>query len=594
MAELDQQRRDQRRGAAHRGLGGLDRHAVALHDAVVFLPAFAEACVLVGVHHLEVDARLQPQAGALDARGDHARAAHQDRPGHAFGQHRLHRTQHPLVLALGVDDTRRVALGRGEDRAHEHAGLVDIAGQRVAVGVQVGDRALGDTRLDRGRGHRRRDAQDQARVEGLRDQVLGAELQVLAGIGGRDLVAGLLLGQRGDLAHAGQLHRLGDLRGAAVQRAAEDVGKAQDVVDLVRIVRAAGGDDAVGPRRLGDLGADLRLGVGQRQDDRLVGHRRDHVGGQHAGGRAAQEDVGVAHHVGQRLRVGLLAVALLGLVQAVAAAFADHALGVADEDVLDLHAQTDHQVQAGDRRRAGTRHRHLHFADLLADQLQAVEQRRARDDRGAVLVIVEDRNAHALAQLLLDVEALGRLDVLEVDAAQRRLQRGDDLDQLVRIALGQLDVEDVDAGELLEEAALALHHRLGRQRADVAQAQHRGAVGDHGHQVAARSELAGAGGILDDRLAGIGHARRIGQRQVALGQHRLGRRDLDLAGRGQPVVFQRGLLEIVVRHCGNGACGEGGGAAILTGPRRGRFSRMRRCITYDVTVHRLRRSNGGG
>ena len=57
--------------------------------------------------------------------------------------------------------------------------------------------------------------------------------------------------------------------------------------------------------------------------------------------------------------------------------------------------------------------------------------------------------------------------------------------------LGELDVEHVDAGELLEQAALAFHHRLAGERADVAQAQHRGAVGDHADQVAARGVLGG-------------------------------------------------------------------------------------------------------
>ena len=124
----------------------------------------------------------------------------------------------------------------------------------------------------------------------------------------------------------------------------------------------------------------------------------------------------------------------------------------------------------------------------LPTTLQAVEHRRADDDRGAVLVVVEDRDLHALAQLPLDVEALGRLDVLEVDAAEGRLERGDDVDQLVGVALVDLDVEHVDAGELLEQHRLAFHHRLGGERADVAQAQHRGAVGDHADQVAARGE----------------------------------------------------------------------------------------------------------
>ncbi len=91
-----------------------------------------------------------------------------------------------------------------------------------------------------------------------------------------------------------------------------------------------------------------------------------------------------------------------------------------------------------------------------------------------------------LAQLALDVEALRRLDVLEIDATERRLERGDDLDELVRIALVDLDVEDIDAGELLEQHGLAFHDRLRRQRADRAEPEHGGAVGDHADQIAAR------------------------------------------------------------------------------------------------------------
>ena len=107
----------------------------------------------------------------------------------------------------------------------------------------------------------------------------------------------------------------------------------------------------------------------------------------------------------------------------------------------------------------------------LPTQLQAVQDGRADDDGRAVLVVVEHRDLHALAQLALDVEALGRLDVLEVDAAEGRLERGDDVDQLVGVVLGELDVEHVDAGELLEQAALALHHRLAGERTDVAEAR---------------------------------------------------------------------------------------------------------------------------
>jgi len=82
----------------------------------------------------------------------------------------------------------------------------------------------------------------------------------------------------------------------------------------------------------------------------------------------------------------------------------------------------------------------------LADDLEAVEDRRRHDDRGAVLVVVKNRDLHPLAQPALDIEALRGLDVLQVDAAEGRLQCGDDLDQPVGVELVDLDVEDVDAG----------------------------------------------------------------------------------------------------------------------------------------------------
>ena len=234
-----------------------------------------------------------------------------------------------------------------------------------------------------------------------------------------------------------------------------------------------------------ELGPDLGLRVGERQDQRVGRHGRDHLGLQHAAGRQAEEDVGAGHDLGQRARAGVLGVAGLLGVHLLGAALVDDALDVGDEDVLALQAEGDQQIEAGERRGAGARDRHLDAADVLADQLQAVEDRRRDDDRRAVLVVVEDRDLHALAQLALDDEALRRLDVLQVDAAEGRLQRRDDVDDPVGVGGVDLDVEHVDAGEFLEQAALALHHRLAGERPDVAEAQHRRAVGDDRHQIGA-------------------------------------------------------------------------------------------------------------
>ena len=506
IAQVHHQRSDDGVGAAHGGLGTFGGDAVAPHQAVVSLPVLAEAWVVFGVAHLVVHTGLQAQTCLGNACFDHGRAANQDGLGQSFFHSHLHGAQHALVFTFGIGHALQAGLGRCKHGAHDHAGLVDKARQALAVGRNVCNGASGHARLGSSLCHSGGNAQDQAGVKRCGDQVVGAELQLLALVGGGDFVRYVLLGQCGDFAHAGQLHAFRDLGRAAVQCATEDVGEAQHVVHLVRIVRTAGGDDAVRAHGLGQLGADFWLWVGQRQDDGLVRHGLDHLCGQHAGGRAAQEDVSAVDGVCQRTQVGVLRVLGLRGVKATGAAVVDHALGVAHEHVLALHAQAHHDVHAGNGCCAGAGDGHLHVFNLLAYQFQTVEQGGARDDGRTVLVVVEDGDVHALGEFLLNVEALGRLDVFEVDAAQRGLQRGDDLDQLVRIALVQLDVEHVHACKLLEETPLAFHHRLASQRADVTQTQHSRAVGDHAHQIATRGVLGGLAGVCLNVQAGVGHA----------------------------------------------------------------------------------------
>jgi hypothetical protein len=93
-----------------------------------------------------------------------------------------------------------------------------------------------------------------------------------------------------------------------------------------------------------------------------------------------------------------------------------------------------------------------------------------------VLVVVEDRDVERRLQAVLDLEAARRRDVLEVDspeARRDRLHRGDDLVHVLRV---EADREGVHAAELLQQHRLALHHRHRGARADVTEAQHRGAV----------------------------------------------------------------------------------------------------------------------
>ena len=149
---------------------------------------------------------------------------------------------------------------------------------------------------------------------------------------------------------------------------------------------------------------------------------------------------------------------------------------------------------------------------------------------------MEDGDLHALAQALLDLETLGALDVFQIDAAEGGLQRRHHIDQTRDVLFRHLDVEHVDAGEFLEQDGLAFHHRLRRQRADVAQTQHRRAVGQNRDEILTGGQMGRLGRILRYGLAGHSHAGRIGQSQIALVAERLGRLNLEFAGIGIAMI----------------------------------------------------------
>ena len=270
-------------------------------------------------------------------------------------------------------------------------------------------------------------------------------------------------------------------------------------------------------------------------------HRADHGVGEGALGGEAEDDVGAGKRVGQRARIGLDGVRRLPLVHAFGAALADHALGVAEDDVVRRKAHRLDELDAGDAGRAGAVADELGALHVAAGEVERVDEAGGGDDGGAVLVVVEDGDVHQLAQALFDDEALGRLDVLEVDAAEGGAEIAHAVDERVGVLRVDLEVDGVDVGEALEQHRLALHDGLRRQRAEIAEAEDGGAVGDDGDHVALGGVVEGFGRVLGDGLHGDGDARRIGEGEVALRGHRLGGDDLQLAGAARGVEVERFL-----------------------------------------------------
>ena len=120
------------------------------------------------------------------------------------------------------------------------------------------------------------------------------------------------------------------------------------------------------------------------------------------------------------------------------------------------------------------------------------------------------------------------------------------------VDVGDVDADGhrVDAGELLEQQRLALHdgHRGGR--ADVAEAEHGGAVAHHGDGVAHPGVLAGELGLVGDRAADPGDARRVGHGERGPVGHVHAGLDADLAA---PVHGEHRVIVQRRRRTGKGS-----------------------------------------
>ena len=282
--------------------------------------------------------------------------------------------------------------------------------------------------------------------------------------------------------------------------------------------------------RQGHVGHDLRHGVGHGQQDGVLGHALDHLARHQAGAGDADEHIGPDQGVGQ----GAVLVFPVGpggqggvMGGQTGVPLAEDAVLVAEDHVG--KALVQQQLGGGTARGPDAVEDDLHVLLLLADDLQGVGQGGGDDHGGAVLVVVEDGDVTDFLQPPLHLEAPGGGDVLQVDAAEALGDEGDGLDHLVHVLGVHAQGEGIDACKFLEEDALALHDGHPGHGADVAQAQHGGAVGDDGDHVLPPGELEGLGGVFLNLQAGGGHAGSVGQGEVLLGLDGVAGDDLQLA-----------------------------------------------------------------
>ncbi len=124
---------------------------------------------------------------------------------------------------------------------------------------------------------------------------------------------------------------------------------------------------------------------------------------------------------------------------------------------------------------------------------------------------MEHGNVEQFAKPLLDDKTVGRANVFQVDAAKGGAEIAHAIDQRIDVFGFDEDVDAVDIGEALEQDRLALHDRLGRQRAQIAQAENGGAVRHDGNEIALVCQVVGKRRIVCNRLNRHRDPRRVSE-----------------------------------------------------------------------------------
>ena len=126
--------------------------------------------------------------------------------------------------------------------------------------------------------------------------------------------------------------------------------------------------------------------------------------------------------------------------------------------------------------------------------------------------------------------------------------------RLTSSVASSMSIESTSA-KRLNRTALPSITGLDGKRAEIAEAEDRGAVGNDRDEIALGGEVIGAGGVGGDRLDRDRDPGGVSKAQVALGGHRLGGDDLDLARAAEAVEVERfGLGEFNVAFAHANSC----------------------------------------
>ena len=160
-----------------------------------------------------------------------------------------------------------------------------------------------------------------------------------------------------------------------------------------------------------------------------------------------------------------------------------------------------------------------------------------------MLIIMHHWNIGGLSNAAFNFKAFRRFDVFKIDAPEGLGNIDNRFYEGLWIFSVNLDIKHVNICECLQKKALAFHHRLARERPDVAQSKNSGSIRNNSHQITLRGVAVCIFWFVGYLKTGVSYTRRICQTQFIRSAVWFGRNDLDFALWFGLVIFESFLLE---------------------------------------------------
>src|SRR5574344_1695987 len=301
-----------------------------------------------------------------------------------------------------------------------------------------------------------------------------------------------------------------------VQCTSEYIRESDDIINLVRIIRATSGHQYVWTAFHSILIRNFRYRIGQCKDDRVLSHGANHILSEYITLAQSYEYVCTVHCLCQSMDIAAVGGKLFFLFCKFFAVTCDDTFGVQHDDILFSGSQGYIELRTTDGGCTGTIHDNLHLGDVLSVYFQCILQSGSRDNSCTVLVIMHNRNIECTLQTFFNIKTLRCLDILQIDTTESRSDTLYSFAEFLRVLLSHFYIKYINTSVNLKQKAFTFHYWFTTHGSDVTKTQHCGTVTDYSYQITLIRISIRIVRILLNLQTGISYARGIRQTYIRL------------------------------------------------------------------------------